>query len=372
MDNKAGVTPPNDANILSIIENYYKVMNTKVQGRFMFQSVIPNNEANVKKSVLIGGNFYDVETQVRSHGGTVYIGNNKLEPHTDGTYGFDSILPREGLYGTDVTFSIIPPSYKPVLASTNGIDPGIGNPTGPPVSTTIYSPTPISITNAPPRTPITFNANTSLPITWNADPNNPNGVVIIAQYIPERGINQSLMAAGYNHLLTSSELVTDNGSTTIPWSFFTSFPAGGHMVLWIARGNYTILANGSYNYQVGGYSTAAIWDLSIPFAPPAINGGSSYYFSTSQTYGAGTITASPGTIVTVTVYGSGSGGGFSTNLSITGASFVTNSSGQGSYAIAANNNTQTATFVMPASGSVSWWGRYTAPNSYGSGGISVH
>jgi hypothetical protein len=108
-------------------------------------------------------------------------------------------------------------------------------------------------------------------ITWNAHPSNPNGVIVIAEFLPGRYINKTTLDRGYTKLMERTMLVTDNGSTSIPWSFFSIFPEEGHIILWIVRGNYSIVSDGKYNYQEGGYTAAAVWDVRIPISPININ-----------------------------------------------------------------------------------------------------
>lgn len=226
-----------------------------------------NNDSSITNTVLAGGLFYDKAGNLEKGGGNVLIGNNLMTPNSQGSYGFDKTLPQKGLFGTTVSFTLNTPlshddkssNIQPVPV----IPPGGG---GGPVITTppIYSPSAIYITNVPPSTPLTLTYNTSTTLTWNTDPNNSNGVVIMADYLPNRYINKDALAAGYATPSQSSMLVSDNGNTTIPWSFFSNLPPNGHVILWVARGNYTIASNGNYNYKVGGYSAAAVWDVIIP------------------------------------------------------------------------------------------------------------
>ncbi len=251
------VAPKTDDNfsLLGIIERYYKVTNTKVDGKFMFESNLCNNDPTLTNISLAGGIFYDKNGNPQTGGGLVSIGDNKWMPNSHGTYGFDKALPQKSLFGHDVTFTLTPPSQLTTIAGTNT------------VTTTLYSPQPISITNVPPRTSVILVPYQNTTITWNADPNNPNGVIIIAEYLPSRYTNKSALSAGNTHVIESSMLVQDNGSTSIPWSFFSNFPAIGHIILWVARGNYTIAGDGTYNYQVGGYTAAAVWDVIVPTTP---------------------------------------------------------------------------------------------------------
>jgi hypothetical protein len=101
----------------------------------------------------------------------------------------------------------------------------------------------------------------------------------MAEYIPSRSPNRNIAAAGATTLIENSELVADNGSTSVPWSFFSGYPAGGHIILWVARGAYTVASDSTYNYIVGGYTAAAVWDVVVPATPPTIT--ASNYVSVS-------------------------------------------------------------------------------------------
>jgi hypothetical protein len=344
----------------------------------MFESNLSNNDPKLTDIVLAGGIFYDTSGNAQTGGGQVSIGNHTFTPNERGQYGFDKSLPQNGLYGTNVTFTLKPPKPNTGNSSTAGISSGRTTQTtgpivvaDPTVTATIYSPAAISITNVAAMTPVTLTSNTFTTLTWNADPNNPNGVVIIAEYLPSRYINKNALAAGNATMMENSMNVTDNGSVSIPWSFFSQFPVGGHIILWVARGNYTIAANGDYNYLVGGYTAAAVWDVSIP-VPTLINGSNVFNFTSTTTNGSGTITAPAGRIVTVTAV---AGGGNCTEVfSIPGVNFTSNTSNPSTTTLVAttqqpNASTQTATFIMPASGSVNWTGNcYTS----GSGGGNIY
>ena len=94
---------------------------------------------------------------------------------------------------------------------------------------------------------------------------------------------------------------------------------------------------------------------------------------TSFTYGApsggGTISAPPGYTVTVTIGASGSqANSYSLSVSISGVTVTGNTTvNNGS-----SSNSSTFTFIMPASGTVNYSASFTAPNSAGSGSISVN
>jgi hypothetical protein len=331
------------ADLLSIIESYYKFSTVKPDGKLMFESNLCNNDPQLTNIALVGGVFYDKQGNVETGGGPVSIGSYQLTANSKGTYGFDKMLPQKGLFGTKVTFTVNNKS------NGNGQSGNSQNT----ATATLYSPQPISVTNVPPRTPINLVANTATAINWNTDPNNPNGVIIIGEYLPTRYMNKKSLSAGYSKMIESSIQVPDNGSTSIPWSFFSKFPQGGHIILWVARGNYTILANGRYSYQVGGYTAASVWDVRLPILPTAITGTLSY--SGSVTSGGGSITGYPGTVITVKIGARLPGVGSTsttpkTYLNISGATLST-----GSTALTATPNTdKTATFIMPFSGSVNW------------------
>lgn len=263
-DSTGAATTDDHFSLLGTIEKYYKVSNTKVDGNFMFESNLCNNDPALTDIAIAGGVFYDPKGKVQIGDGQISIGTNQYNQNREGTYGFDRALPQNGLFGTDVTFKITPPS----ALSTNQTRSTSSAQT---LTTTLYSPSAISITNVPPRTPITLVPFQNTLLQWNADPSNPNGVVVFAEFLPARYINKTTLSQGFSHLIENSMLVTDNGSTSIPWSFFSIYPAGGHVILWVARGNYTIASNGTYNYQVGGYTAAAIWDVKIPMTPANIN-----------------------------------------------------------------------------------------------------
>lgn len=335
--------------LLGIIERYYKVANTKVDGKFMFESNLCNNDPTLTNISLAGGIFYDKNGNPQTGGGLVSIGDNKWMPNSLGTYGFDKALPQKGLFGQDVTFTLTPPSELTTVAGINT------------VTTTLYSPLPISITNVPPMTSVTLLPNNPTTLNWNADPNNPNGVIIIAEYLPTRYVNKSALSAGNSYLIESSMLVPDNGSASIPWSFFSNFPAIGHIILWVARGNYTIAGDGTYNYQVGGYSAAAVWDVKQSVPPHLTLTGTPGYSSSGPTTGSGTISGPVGYTVTVTMHATGTPAcGLTVAISgvtTTGPTSVT-------------NGTASFTFVIPASGIV-YWNATLVPSGPGGGSFSI-
>ena len=259
-------TPPDaeqGSDLLSIIESYYKFSTIKPDGKLMFESNLCNNDPSLTNIALVGGVLYDKQGNVEIGGSPISIGDYLLSPNTKGTYGFDKMLPQTGLFGTNVTFSVNNRNTN----NTNNTKPNNGQSVA---TATLYSPKAIIITNVAPRTPINIVPIQTTIVNWNTDVNNPNGVIIIGEYIPTRYMNKKSLTAGYSKLIESSLKVPDNGSTSIPWSFFSKFPEGGHIILWVARGNYSILSNGKYLYQVGGYTAAAVWDVIMPIIPPVI------------------------------------------------------------------------------------------------------
>lgn len=353
----------NSTSLLDVIDKYYNYANTKVDGKFIFESNLCNNDPTLKNIALVGGVFYDKNGNKQTGTSSITIGNYKLLPNSNGTYGFDKVVSQDGLFGTDVAFSITPPDNN-ALSSPSSVNATAA-------TATVYSPLPISISNIPPKTPIVLTPNTSTQINWNADSKDTNGVIILGEYIPSRYVNKTALSNGYVYVVESSILVSDNGSYSIPWSFFSKFPGAGHVILWVARGNYSIASNGTYNYQVGGYTAAAVWDVTVPLPPPLINGSSSFYFSYTKTSGSGTITATPGSLVQVTVYASGppSGSTYPTTTFtlLNGVQFTS-----GGTSLQSVNTSQTVTFTMPSTGSASWMGSFSEPYSSGSGGVNVY
>lgn len=247
--------------ILNIMENYFKVANTKVDGAFIFESNVTNNDPTLTNTALAGGVFYDKGGNVQNGNGKVSIGAYQLKPGNSGTYGFNEVLPQNGLYGTNVSFVLQFPNNNSSSGGLGSAAAGENNI----VNGTIYSPLPITVTNIPPRTAVHLTPNTNTTLTWNTDSQNPNGVVVIAEYLPTRYMNKPALSMGNTVLIEKAMNVPDNGKTSVPWSFFSQFPQGGHIILWIGRGNYTIASNGSYQYKIGGYTAAAVWDVLVPY-----------------------------------------------------------------------------------------------------------
>jgi hypothetical protein len=247
----------NNTDLLSVIENYYKLTTTRLDGKFIFESNLCDNDPSHTDIVTAGGAFYDRQGNAVNNGGGVIINNMTLSDY-NGTFLLKNAVSQNGLYGTNVKFSVKPPSDGLTRATTTD------------ATATLYSPLPISITNIQPGNSLVLRPNMPTYITWNADANNPNGVVIMAEYIPSRSPNRNIASGGATRLIENSQLVSDNGSYSIPWNFFAFYPVGGHVILWVARGNYTIASNGVYNYEVGGYTAAAVWDVIVPATLPTI------------------------------------------------------------------------------------------------------
>jgi len=51
-------------------------------------------------------------------------------------------------------------------------------------------------------------------------------------------------------------MVSDNGRTVLPASFFTKFPKNETIHLFIGRGNAIIFQSGNYRYFFGGFINA--------------------------------------------------------------------------------------------------------------------
>lgn len=352
-----------NSSILSVMESYYNFSKVKPDGTFMFESNVMNNDPTEKNTALVGGLFYDKNGSLQNGGGTISIGGYQLTPK-GGQYGFDKILPRDSLYGKNVTFVLRPPSRSSTVTATGSPSGITTHGTGtiivsdPIVTATLYSPIPINVTNVDPQAaPMSLLTNTLTPLTWNADPNNVNGVVIIAQYLPMLFANQAINALGFNTVIRVSELVPDNGSTTLDPSFFSKFPKGGQLMLFVGRGNYTTASDGTYNYQVGGYTATAVYAINIPY--PKINGANSFVYTAASS---GTITGAPGQTITVTMavnsVGKHPGGAFS-YFNISGSTLQIPVAKQSALANISDMTGGSATFVMPASGSVNWTGTFT-------------
>jgi len=141
---------------------------------------------------------------------------------------------------------------------------------------------------------------------------------------------------------------------------FYTYPGGGY-------GNCGCIINATVPQVNAVLNINQIILTATPIQTAQINGASYYSFSGSNSSGGGTITAMPGATVTVTVTGSGAPGGtYTTECNLSGVVFST-----GSGSLLATNTSNTATFIMPASGAVTWTGNYSYTSSAGGGSISV-
>jgi hypothetical protein len=119
-------------------------------------------------------------------------------------------------------------------------------------------------------------------------------------------------------------------------------------------------------------TTITITKSGITYPYPTINGNTSFNFSGSVKSGSGTITANPGSTVTVIVNAGGPPPGpYTTSFYLSGASFNSNTSGSSPTTLTASSGSNTATFIMPVNGSVSWSGTFNEGTSDGSGAITV-
>jgi len=164
------------------------------------------------------------------------MGIYHFTPGTSGQYSASN-LSTDSLYGVNLTFNISAPQ--------GNIDT--------PVTATFYSPAAIYITNNT-AIPVTKKLpyDSSLLVTWNADPKNVNGVNISAQFISD----DSLVNAGYPSIITNSLMVSDNGSTLLSASFFSKFPKGATLMLFVGRGNAMFVQSGNYRYYFEGFINA--------------------------------------------------------------------------------------------------------------------
>ena len=149
-----------------------------------------------------------------------------------------------------------------------------------------------------------------------------------------------------------------NLPATLSWA-----PQPGNQPFW---GEYTTVVsnNSTGNGEV---------DLYYHSAAPEINGSSSYYFNAEREEGGGWIEASPGKLVTVTVYSSGppGSGNYSTYFYLPSGLFFTNGLSQISCSGSGYSSTS-AQFYMPAIGTIDWTGVFNENNQEGGGGVSVN
>jgi hypothetical protein len=106
-------------------------------------------------------------------------------------------------------------------------------------------------------------------------------------------------------------------------------------------------------------------EVDLYFHPIVINGQAAYSWSSSGS-GSGTISATPGALVSLNIAAFGPGN--SVNFSMSGAQLSPPANSSNSVSI--TNNDIPYTFVMPASGSVNWSANYTTPAGGGSGNIA--
>jgi hypothetical protein len=100
--------------------------------------------------------------------------------------------------------------------------------------------------------------------------------------------------------------------------------------------------------------------------PPTVTiNGAAYYAWTHSGSGGGTINAPAGTTVGLAIAAFGPGN--SVTFTLSGATL----SG-GSNTVVVNNNDVPRTFIMPASGSVSWSATYVTPAGGGNGNIAPY
>jgi len=220
-----------------VVKSFYGFPIDNADGLFLFQSEMNNNPAQ-KKIAQFNGIFYGKDGKPIKGVGSLSMGIYHFVPDTGGQYSGVK-LSTDSLYGVNLTFDISAPQ--------DNIDTS--------VTATFYSPAAIYITNNT-AIPVTkkLPADSSLLVTWNADPKNINGVNINAQFIS----NDSLINAGYKPIITNSVMVTDNGSTLLPASFFSKFPKGGNLMLFVGRGNSMIVQSVTYRYFLGGFINAMV------------------------------------------------------------------------------------------------------------------
>lgn len=366
----------NNRSIPDMMMSYKALVQKDVDGDFVVQSMTFNHEPiSDLLSAQIGGSFFDKQGNTIP-GGIVSIGSNDLSVK-NGFYGLDKNLSRDEFYGKKVTFKLHTPHAKKTSANSstnavniNNIDISADNPD---VTSTLYVPAAIYVNTT------NHNPDPSNTITWNADPNNTNGVVIVAEYDPGLTLN-GLVAGTFPVPIRNSISVDDNGSTTLPTSFYSSFPPSSSVILYVGRGSYTIATSNGYNYRIGAYTSNAVYVLAMPYFP-VINGHKSISFNASNNNAttSGIITGTPGSIVTVTANAGGSGY-FTTVFNLPSINLSNNNSNGGPHTVIAvtgqpNGSTTRATFVMPASGSVSWngatYGNFSGAGANGGGSISV-
>lgn len=230
-----------DVAVPGVVYSYYNkpyVKNTA--GEFLFQTDITNNDSSIKKAAFFLGGFDSIDATTRKDG-IVNIAGYSLLPNPNLNQFYN--LAYDSLYGKVISYSIQPPSNEGSVV----------------LKGSFYSPAPIYATNIPPisQTPNYIQPNSTFPITWKADANNTNGVNIWATYYPTRDGNWDLAAKGDSILIENRIMVPDNGSTALPSSFFSKFPTGGSLFIFIGRGNAVYVQSGQYIYLINGFFTSA-------------------------------------------------------------------------------------------------------------------
>jgi len=242
--------------IADIILNYQAFSQKKVDGAFYVQSMAFNNQpAEFTTTTQIGGAFYTKKGDTRA-GGIVSIGSYNLLPSINNFYGFDKYLSRDDFYGKKITFRLNP---KPSLNSGTTRSTSLDDPNDESiVSQDLYIPSAINVGTS------NSSADPTNYISWNPDPLNPNGIVIIAEYNPDLTLNEGLSNAGYSSLIRNSISVPDNGGTTLSTDFYSMFPSGAKIILYVGRGNYTIISSGNYDYSIAAYTENSIYIVTKP------------------------------------------------------------------------------------------------------------
>lgn len=259
--------------IETIIQNYQALTTTKLTGTFCVQSLTINDQNNTN-TAQIGGGFYDKDGSLKK-GGKVNIGGIEIQPKNN-FFGFDKYLERNNFFGKNVTFNIDDrntvsvPKYEvspnlPAPVGEGGSGTGGSGGTGGGGNggggTTVYIPQAIIATATRVGTSIpTYH---SYNIAWNADALNTNGVVIVAEYSHDLFDNTGIPTVTP---VRKSILVGDNGFTTLAYAWFNSFPRNSTIVLYVGRGNYTLVNEGGI--LIGGYTANAIFSIKIPSIIP--------------------------------------------------------------------------------------------------------
>ncbi len=237
-----GLISNNSSNLFSIV-HYCGGTNTNLDGEFLFQSNVTNNDSvSALKGIAEITGFFTSKNGGVFKGGPISFNGQDLLPDSGGYYN----AMMKGIYGTELNFSLTTPTPTANV-------PG-----------SMYVPLPIYIANVPAISPITINNGSSFEVKWNADPKNKKGVMLLAQYDSSVILRDSAnISSGYYTNFSNSVFVPDAGDFVLPWSFFSKFPSGVQVILWAVRGNFAIVNNGGSRYQVGGYSSTAIWNVNV-------------------------------------------------------------------------------------------------------------